>query len=191
MAHEVNPGYDPDRNLLSTCTKTILVWMVDFVMSAGRLKAIVCFDCASTGCQRRWRGLEGRPAFIRRCHQIFWAAAAWLWCSSLDYCQLPAFHPRWSGVLRARARNRVQMDEQNAGRLKISRNDMSQRIPRWAGADQRDTVPSRRAGSCRRGAGRDPKKCACVPVAVCVPIIMGTIALPWASSYQKRVSCCK
>lgn len=51
-AYEHNPGYDLDRNVLNTCAKTILVWMVDFVMSAGRLKAIVCFDCVSTACQR-------------------------------------------------------------------------------------------------------------------------------------------
>lgn len=86
-----DPGYDPDRNLLNMCTSTIPVGTVDFVMSAGRQNAIVCFDCVSTACQRWWRGL-GPASFHCCCHQIFSAATGLAAArSSLDYFQLPAF----------------------------------------------------------------------------------------------------
>lgn len=59
----LEPGYDPDRNLLSMCSRTVLVWVVDFVMAVGLLKPFVCFDCVSIACQQWWWGL-GQAGFF-------------------------------------------------------------------------------------------------------------------------------
>lgn len=139
----LKPGYDPDRNLLSMCSRTILVWVVDFVMAGGSLKAIVCFDCVSIAFQQWWWGL-GQAAFIA-------AATNNLSSHSLAVAlhsgllSTPAF-PALVVVLSKDARNCVQMDEQNAGRLKISYNAMSQRILWRIRVDLLDMISSRHAG---------------------------------------------
>ena len=50
----IMPGQEPDRNLLSMFSRRVLEWVVDFAITVGVVKAIVCFDCVSTACQQRW-----------------------------------------------------------------------------------------------------------------------------------------
>ena len=59
----VESGYELDRNLLSLFSRTVLAWVVDFIIDGEPVEAIVCFDCVSTACQQWWWGL-GRVAFI-------------------------------------------------------------------------------------------------------------------------------
>lgn len=56
----IEPGYDPDKNLLSMFSRTILEWVVDF-LAGEPLKVIVCFDCSF--CLQWWWGL-GRASLI-------------------------------------------------------------------------------------------------------------------------------
>ena len=113
----IEPGYDPDRNLLSMFSRTVLVWAVDFVMAVGPVKAIVCFNCVSTACQQWWWGL-GWAAFIVAAtdNLSIHSLVVVLHSGSLSTPAVTAVIVKLSSD----ARVCVQMDEQNAGRLKIS-----------------------------------------------------------------------
>ena len=115
---------EPDRNLLSMFSSRALARLVDFAAAAGRLKAIVFSDCVSTAFQW-WRWSLGRGEFSLSLPQIILATSVAFW-TTFNSCSHSLSD---SDAERGRQRPVcVQMDEQNAGRLKISYYSMSQRV---------------------------------------------------------------